>query len=155
MASSVTAVADVLVKAVLAGAAVSLPLALWNPHAFLHSTFHVAGGAKFRLDALSYFAYYANITDWTPPQWLGCVSFLAALATGAITLRRAERSPAGFAAAVALIFLVFFSLNKFAFCNYYYFVVAALCTSAAVMQSVREVINETEASDGSTLARAA
>ena len=122
-------------KAALAGAMVSLPLALWNTRAFLHSTLLVASGAKFRLDALSYFAFYANLRDWTPPQALGGVSFLAAMATGALTLRRGERSAAGFAAAVSLMFLVFFSLNKFAFCNYYYFVIAALCTSAAAMAS--------------------
>jgi hypothetical protein len=127
--------ARLLGKAALAGAAVSLPLALWNTHAFLHSTFLVASGAKFRLDALSYFAYYANVRDWTPPQWLGSVSFFAALATGGMTWRRAERSAAGFAAGVAIVFLVFFSLNKFAFCNYYYFIIAALCASVAATSS--------------------
>jgi hypothetical protein len=48
-----------------------------------------------------------------------------------LALRRAGRSPAGFAAAIAAVFLVFFSLNKFAFCNYYYFVISILCASVA------------------------
>jgi len=126
--------AVLLGKAALIGAAVSLPLALWNCRAFLHSTFLVASGAKFRLDALSYFAYYAQLHDWTPPQSFGGISFLAALATGVFVLLRGERSAAGFSAGVALVFMVFFCLNKFAFCNYYYFIVATLCTSAAALQ---------------------
>jgi hypothetical protein len=118
-------------KAILAAALVTLPLALWNWPAFLHSNFLVAGGAKFRLDALSYFAYAASVFNWAPAQSLGGISFLAALAAAAVALRRADRSPAGFAAAIALMYLAFFCLNKFAFCNYYYFVISALCTSAA------------------------
>ena len=111
--------------------AVSLPLALWNFRAFLNSNFLVAGGAKFRMDALSFFAYYANIRDWTPPAWIGSVSFLAAVPITIFAMRRAARTPAGFATALGLVFIFFFSLNKFAFCNYYYFVVGTFCVSIA------------------------
>ena len=126
--------AVLLGKAALIGAAVSLPLALWNMRAFLHSTLFVANGAKFRLDALSYFAYYAQTHDWTPSQSLGSVSFLAAIIAGIFVLVWGERSAAGFSAGVALVFMAFFCLNKFAFCNYYYFIVATLCASAAALQ---------------------
>ena len=136
--------ANLLGKAALIGAAVSLPLALWNFRAFLHSTLLVASGAKFRLDALSYFAYSAQLHDWTPPQSLGRVSFLAALVTGVFVLRRGERSAAGFSAGVALVFMMFFCLNKFAFCNYYYFIVATLCTSAAALQGRETILADAE-----------
>jgi hypothetical protein len=118
-------------KAALIGASVSLPLAFWNAKAFAHSTLLVAGGAQFRLDALSFFAFFANVYNWTPPDWAGAVSYLAAIGVGIYTLFRAERSAGGFAGVMATMFLVFFSLNKFAFCNYYYFVIATLCTAVA------------------------
>jgi hypothetical protein len=49
----------------------------------------------------------------------------------ALALWRAPRTPAGFAAASALVFLVFFAFNKQAFTNYYSLVIGALCTAAA------------------------
>jgi hypothetical protein len=49
-----------------------------------------------------------------------------------LALRRAPRSPAGFATAAAVTYLAFFAFNKQAFCNYYSFVVAALCCAAGV-----------------------
>ena len=39
----------------------------------------------------------------------------------AVSLWRLPRTPAGFAAAVALTFFAFFAFNKQAFCNYYFF----------------------------------
>jgi hypothetical protein len=118
-------------KAAAVGAVVSLPLALWNFGAFWHSNFVVAAGAQFRFDALSFPALVANVFAWTPPVWIGLVSFVATAMVTVPVMRRAPRSPAGFAAGVAMVFLVFFSLNKFAFCNYYYFVVAILCSSVS------------------------
>jgi hypothetical protein len=123
--------ASFALKAAVAGGLVSLPLALWNWRGFLHSNFLVAGGANFRLDALSYFAYAGNLLNWTPPQWLGTASFVAAIAVACLSLRRGERSASGFCGSVALMYLAFFALNKFAFCNYYYFVISSLCASVA------------------------
>ena len=48
-----------------------------------------------------------------------------------LCLWRAPRSPAGFAAATAVTYVTFFALNKQAFCNYYFFVVGALCCGVA------------------------
>ena len=45
----------------------------------------------------------------------------------AIALWRCPRDPAGFAAALALIYLPFIAFNKQAFANYYLFVIGALC----------------------------
>jgi hypothetical protein len=46
-----------------------------------------------------------------------------------LCLWRAERTPAGFAGAIALCFFVFFAFSKQAFANYYYMVIAAMCVS--------------------------
>jgi hypothetical protein len=134
---SVRRIAAMFLRAGIAGSLVTLPLALWNYTAYMRSNFLVAGGAGFRMDALSYFAYFGNIFDWPVPTWLGGAGFLAAAIATVVVLRCGERSPAGFAVGVAIVFLIFFSLNKFAFCNYYYFVIAALCTSAAAGVEVR------------------
>jgi hypothetical protein len=135
------------VKAAFMGAVVSLPLALWNSRAFLHSTLLVASGAQFRLDALSFFAFFANVYGWTPPGWAGGISYMAAIIVGLGVLKKAGRSPAGFGAATALVFLLFFSLNKFAFCNYYYFVIATLCGAVGASRERAKValIEETAA----------
>jgi hypothetical protein len=53
--------------------------------------------------------------------------------TIAMALWRAPRTPAGFAAAVAVTFTVFFAFSKQAFGNYYFFVIGALaCALAAI-----------------------
>src|SRR6185312_14878126 len=124
-------------KAMTAGLVASLPLILWNVRAYLHANFAAASGAAFRYDALSYFAYWADTHDWTPPRHVEWISLLTLVPTGWFTLRRAGRSAAGFAAGLSLVALVFFASNKFAFCNYYYLVIAALCTSVAASASVQ------------------
>jgi hypothetical protein len=64
----------------------------------------------------------------TPPAWVALV-----LAAGAAMLGvwRLPRTAGGFATAVTFTFLVFFAFNKQAFCNYYHFVIAALCCATA------------------------
>jgi len=46
-------------------------------------------------------------------------------------LIRAPRSPAGFAAATAFTFILFFAFAKQAFCNYYFLVIGMLCAALA------------------------
>jgi hypothetical protein len=118
-------------KAVLAGAVVSLPLALWNTPAYLHSNFAAASGAAFRYDAMSFFAYWADTHNWTPPTWIGGVCLLAAVPVTIAAIRRCENSAGGFAAACGVVMVFFFALNKFAFLNYFYLVIATLCASVA------------------------
>jgi hypothetical protein len=56
------------------------------------------------------------------------MGFLAAAAAIALVLWRA---PTGFAAASAIVFLIFFAFIKQAFTNYDYFVIGVLCVAAA------------------------
>jgi hypothetical protein len=115
-------------KALAIGAAVSLPMALWDLNAFIKDVVMLQFGQPFRPDALSYPAY-ALSRDRSPlsTSW----AFIAALVAIGMSLWRAARTPAGFAGAVALTCLGFFAFNKQAFANYYYFVVGALCCSVA------------------------
>jgi hypothetical protein len=60
-------------------------------------------------------------------------AFLAAFVGIGISLWRLPRTAFGFAAGVSVTFLLFFSFNKQAFCNYYYFVIGALAVAVAAL----------------------
>jgi len=115
-------------KALLVAVALTLPLFLWNPVAFLNDVVLFQIRQPFRTDALSYLAFIAARTGRQPSMWVPLVAILLATA---LAIWRAPRTPAGFAAAVSLVFFAAVSFNKQAFCNYYYFIVAALATGAA------------------------
>jgi hypothetical protein len=111
-------------------AAITLPMALWDPEAFTRSVVTLQFHQPFRVDALSFLS--ALVRAGGPPlAWAPLV--LGPLAA-ALALWRAPRTPAGFAAAVAFTFLVFFAFNKQAFCNYYFFVIGALAVSVGAAE---------------------
>jgi hypothetical protein len=112
------------------GAAVSLPLALWNVSAFVKDVVTLQFDQPFRADSLSYAAYAVRRGRGALPTWL---AFIAAFVAVGLSLLRAPRTPAGFASAVALTYFGFFAFNKQAFCNYYYFVLGALCCAIAAI----------------------
>ena len=110
---------------------VTLPFALWDWQAFWHSLVTVQKVAPFREDALSYLVWFYHQTG----TQLGVApAFAAATIAIGLALWRAERSAAGFAASVALVYLVFIALNKQAFANYYFFVIGALWCAAGSLQ---------------------
>lgn len=119
---------DLAWKAGAVGAAVTLPFVFWDVGAYVRDVVTLQLHQPFRADALSYLSWYAQAQGAPPPLGLAFVG--VAVAVG-LALWRARRTPAGFAGAVALAFLVFFAFNKQAFCNYYYFVIGALCCAAA------------------------
>jgi hypothetical protein len=123
-----------LAAAAFIAALVTLPFAAWNLKAFVRSTWTVQQIAPFREDALSYLVWYFQRTGVRPGAWL---AFAAAAPATALALWRAPRTPAGFAAALALIFLVFVALNKQAFANYYYFILAASWAAVATAEDGR------------------
>ena len=114
--------------AVATAAVVSAPLVLWDWRAFVHSAGTVQKLAPFRTDALSYLVW---IFHQTGKQYDVGVAFGAAVVGLVIALWRCPRDPAGFAAALALVYLPFIAFNKQAFANYYLFVIAALCCAVA------------------------
>ena len=119
-------------KAGIVAVAVTMPLALWDFGAFWKSTVTVQQLAPFRWDALSYIVWYGFRGHLVTPPWVAAFwSGIAALSMLALSLWRSPRTPAGFAASLSLISLAFFSFNKQAFCNYYFFVIGAMCCTIA------------------------
>ena len=116
--------------ALLTAAVVSAPLILWDWRAFLHSAGTVQKLAPFREDALSYLVWIYHQWGWKGDVWVG---FIAMLIGTVLALWRSPRDPAGFAAALALIYLPFIAFNKQAFANYYLFVIAGLCCAVAAI----------------------
>jgi hypothetical protein len=118
-----------LAKAVGVALVLTLPLALWDLRAFIRSVVTLQFHQPFRPDAIS---LLVPLVRSGLPRALGSVLplVLAPLAL-LLALRRCPRTPAGFALAVAFVYLLFFAFNKQAFCNYYFFPLAALCAAMA------------------------
>jgi hypothetical protein len=121
-------VARECVKAIALAAALTVPMVLWNPGAFIKDVVLFQFRQPFRIDALSFLAFLARQTGTVLGAWVGFVALIPAVA---LALWRAPRTPAGFAAANSLSFLAFVAFNKQAFSNYYYFVIALLVAAAA------------------------
>ena len=112
----------------LVALAVTSPFAAWDFRAFARSVVLLQFHQPFRADSLSYPALIANWWGVFPPAW---IAFPAAAAAAVFGLRKARATEQGFAAVTAFVFLVFFSFNKQAFCNYYFFVIGLLCCAVA------------------------
>jgi hypothetical protein len=108
--------------------AVTLPLALWNFRAFFRSVVMVQFMQPFRPDALSIPALVVRMGLPQPPIWL---AFVALAVAGFFLLKKLHPSAADFAACLAVMYMVFFALNKQAFLNYYFLVGACLCGAIA------------------------
>jgi hypothetical protein len=121
-----------LAKAAAVALAITLPFVVWDPRAFYRAVVAFQFLQPFRLDALSYLVWiYHRSPELAMARWAPFVSVLPATA---FALWRSPRSPAGFAAAVTVVYLIFFAFNKQAFANYYYFVIAAACWACAAGQ---------------------
>lgn len=129
-----------IAKTGLVAMLVTLPFALWDLPGFIRSVIVLQALQPFRAEALSYLSWFAK-GEWHPPNWLG---FVAAGMGILIALLRAARTPAGFAASVALTFIGFFAFNKQAFCNYYFFVIGACCIAIAASSAGRQLPSPTQ-----------
>ena len=126
-----------LVKAATVAGVVIVPFFLWNPGEFWKAVVQWQFLQPFRPDALSYLAWLRiHFPDAPAPGW---IAFVLVVPATVFALRRCPRSPAGFAAAVTIVHLVFFAFNKQAFCNYYYFVVAAAAWTAVAADGSLEL----------------
>jgi hypothetical protein len=130
-------------QAIAVAALVTAPLALWDPQALWHSLVTVQKLSPFREDALSYLVWYFQQAGAKPGV---LPAFVAAVVAIALALWRGDRSAAGFSTALAMVCLLFISLNKQAFANYYSFVIGALwCAMAAIPVTAPHPLNETAA----------
>jgi hypothetical protein len=115
---------------VFAAAAVTLPLALWHPNAFARNVIWLQTREPFRIDSLSYLA-------WAAIHGMGRGSFFWAIGAGSvaalITTAATRNTPEGFAASISFTTFAFFAFGSKAFCNYYFFVIGALCCAIAAL----------------------
>jgi hypothetical protein len=122
-------IAGLALRAAAIPVALTAAFALWNPRGFYHSVVELQFHQPFRKDALSYSAWMVKQGGEALPVWVG---FALAVVMVVLVLWRAPRTPAGLAAGVGLTMVAFFSVNKQAFCNYYYLVLGAFACGAAV-----------------------
>lgn len=115
-----------LISALAIAAAASLPLALWNLPAFLHSVVWLQFGQPFRPDSLSLPAMLWAVARVQAPAWL---AFVAAGGVAACCRWALPRSAGNFALAAGATLIVFFAFNKQAFCNYYFLVLGCLAAA--------------------------
>jgi hypothetical protein len=83
----------------------------------------------FRTDSLS-FLIWADRNGYGRGSFLWAVG--AAIAAAVISLVTTRNTPSGFATSAALTMFAMFALGSKAFCNYYYFVIGAMCCALAV-----------------------
>jgi hypothetical protein len=123
--------AIVLFKSAIVAALLTLPMALWDFHAFWNSVVALQFRQPFRSDALSYTAWMGEAC-WTKSETV-LVPFGALLLAMSLVLWR--RKSIDFASAVAFCFLLFFAFNKQAFANYYFFIIGAMGCAIAELQT--------------------
>lgn len=112
----------------LVGAATILPFALWHPNSFLRAVVWLQTLEPFRTDALS-FLIWADRSGYGRGNFLWAVG--AAVIAAVLSLLTTRNTPSGFAASASITMFAMFALGSKAFCNYYYFVIAAMCIAIA------------------------
>lgn len=108
-------------KALLAAAVVTVPFIVWDPDAFAKAVLSPAVTAT-GLKAPSVAGWLA-LHGVPLPSWLGIP---LALMAAVVVVWRAARTPSGFAAGVALVFVLFFAFRPEVMASQYAFVLAAL-----------------------------
>jgi hypothetical protein len=124
-------------KAAVAALVVTLPFVLWHPAAFWNSAVLLQFQQPFRWDALSFLAWWMD-GERHPPRAVLLIPLVALATATMAVLLRGRRTPAGFAAGLAVVFFAFFAFNKQAFANYYYFVIGAMCCAIATATASAE-----------------
>jgi uncharacterized membrane protein len=120
---------------------ITLPFFLWNPLEFWRSVIDWQLIQPSRPDALSFSALSHSVTGTYFPVYL---PFLGSAACVALAFWKSARSPAGWAMSTTMVYLVFFAMNKQAFCNYYFMVIGFACLAAACA-SVPDSVNRSSA----------
>jgi hypothetical protein len=137
-----------LMLAVAVAAAVTLPLALWEPRAFLDDVLWYHLSTPLRDDALTLTTAFYKLSGQEPSGLVSAGLAMGALALGLAAHRR-HPSPAGLASAAGLVLLWALLFQKHAFCNYYYLVGATLLAAAALHAAeARRVALSTRGGDG-------
>ena len=131
------AYARLVLPAIAVAAVVTLPFFLWNPAAFWKSVVLAQFAQPFRTEALSLPAWW--VVEKKHPEFDVLPGMLAGtLAAMVAVLARRRRGPAAFVTGSALVYAVFIALSKQSFCNYWWFVLGALCCGVAASVAPQE-----------------
>ncbi len=134
-----------LLKIVVTGAIVSLPLAMWDWHAFWNSNVTIQVKQPFRYDSFSFLAMYANAKatelaqigqEFQPPEWWSMIAFTLMLPVYLLVFWKAPRNIAGFMLSLTLTLVIFLFFNRQAFLNYHTLGAAAMLISVATLEAV-------------------
>jgi hypothetical protein len=132
-------------KAVLTMAVILVPFVLWDPQAVYRSAVETHILVLPRDDALSVAGFLRRHVG---PMIAGGLPYFHLLVAMGLALWKAPRTAAGFASAVALAYVALFAVAPLAFCNYYFFIIGALCCAVAVsspMESASSNVYESTA----------
>lgn len=124
-----------LLKAFGVAAIVTLPLILWDPHAFLRAAVTLQLKQPLREDALSYLLWWYWHVDKEQAKAMTWLPFAGVAVMIPLCLWLWPKNPGGFAGAMAIIYFAFFALNRQAFCNYYFLIIAAMCCAIATLDT--------------------
>jgi hypothetical protein len=121
--------------AACAGCVVTLPFVFWRFRPFLADVVLLQFREPIRSDSLSY-------ASWSIRAGFGAGSMYWPIAAAAIGifvgLLATPNTPAGFLASLSLATFTMFAFGSKAFCNYYVFIIAALCCTIALGDAARE-----------------
>lgn len=120
-----------LTRILLTGAAVTLPLAIWDWNRFWFSVVELQFFQPIRPDALTFTVWLSNTFGPLPSFVFTVAPFLTAATALLLVFRHPDRSPAGFAFACGLVALAWLVVTKQSFLNHYYFAFAALLLGVA------------------------
>jgi hypothetical protein len=122
-------------QAAAVAAACTLPFIAWDPTGFWRSVVWLQFVEPFRLDSLSVLSHLAW-QGWRLPEVALLLFPLGALIIGGlIAWRWLPRDASGFALSIAIVLGLVFAFSKKAFCNYYFFLLAAMVAGLAAAQS--------------------
>jgi hypothetical protein len=110
---------------------VTVPFALWDPIGVFRSVVWLQFVEPFRLDSLSLLSFLARSGLPISTTTSTVASLGALIVSGLFAWRTAPRTSSGFALALGFVLLILFAFSKKAFCNYYFFVIAAFAASIA------------------------
>jgi hypothetical protein len=136
--ATIRPVAVFMARTVAVAAIITLPIALLDLDAFVRSAVLLQLREPFRLDSLSFTRELLQFGVALDKQGAFAVSLAAGLAGLGLSWWRAPRTPAGFAASMAVTVFLLTAFGKKAFLNYYFLVVAFLLVAIAASGRQRE-----------------
>ena len=119
-------------QALLAACAVTLPFVVWRFRPFVDAVVLLQFREPVRIDSLSYLSWAAR-AGWDAGSIYWPIT--AAASALVVGLVKTPNTAAGFVASLALTMFTMFAFGSKAFCNYYFFVIGALCCALSVGSS--------------------